>query len=226
MPTIIAVGVGYLLAFESASRNGTSQIEVVHYASYSSLMAAHPDRTKTLPRHLSTSNEGTPSFHAVDYWDGVNDSRIVIGFHYNTGDGVDRNGIGLFTDFSRWIERSNVKLNHAIEKAGVRGSIGARNSVTLNGARYQLVEGQRVKGQWKAWRIFLYEPAVDVVARIRMSTTHGSHLSVGVPRASILTDASGQSLLVLSAFVYRQGSPRATHGELIWWRPLPVSDAR
>jgi hypothetical protein len=226
MPTIAQAGSGYLVAFEIADARGRSQIEVEYFPDFGELLSAEPSRVVLLHRHLSASNEGTPSFHSIDLRDGIRDSVIQIGFHYNTGADeksgadVDRNGVGTLVNFSRWSERKNNSLNRALEAKGVHGSIGARTGIDFDGIRIQLVEGQRVQGRWDSWRIYAYEPSVGIVAPVRISTPRGSDLSVGVPRASIVPSTSGSPLLVLTAFVYQEGSPADAQGELLWWVPI------
>lgn len=222
MPTIAAVpGGGYLVAFELADARGRSQIALEYFRSFSDLLVAKPARVVDLHRGLSATNEGTPSFHSIKLGSGIAHSRVVLGLHYNSGDGVDRNGVGVLTDFSRWSERPNAALNRALEADGVRGSIGARTGLRLDDTRVQLIEGQTVPDSWNTWRIYAYEPANHVVSKVMLATPYGSSFSVGVPRASTVRSASGQSLLVLSAFVYQQGSPQKLDGELVWWIAAP-----
>jgi hypothetical protein len=220
MPTITEVDGAYLLAFESATPNGDSQIAVERFGSLASLEAGRPDAADLLARHLSAVNEGTPSFDSVDLSGGLRHSRIVIGFHYNTGDGVDRNGIGVLSDFSVWTEARNVTLNKAMQANGVHGSIGERDAVALDGASVEVVEGQQQKYNWSSWGLYAYEPSTGAVTPLSISTPRGSGLSIGVGRAAIVKSASGHRLLVVSAYVYSQGSPAGTAGEIVWWRPV------
>ena len=212
MPTITYVDGGYLVAFELAAPNGDSQIELEHFAGLRQLMAARPDREIALPRILSRYNEGTPTIESVELHGRLASSRIAIGFHYNVGHGVDRNGIGLLVNFAVWTERPNVELDAAIEHTGVHGSIGDRDAVKIDGVPLELVGGQQDKHDWSSWGLY----AVPVP----VTTPRGSGLSIGVIRCTIVRDAHGTRILVMSAFVYQEGSPPGTPGELVWWRGL------
>ena len=219
MPTILYAAGGYLVAFETEVPNGDSQIEVEHFASLATLMVGHPDRATVLPRRLSAHNEGTPSIEAARLTHGLADSVIVIGFHYDTRRGVDRNGVGVLRGFSSWTERPNVELNGVLEADGVKGNIGDRDAVTIEGMAVQLVGGQSKRGNWSTWRLYAYSPALRNAVKVPISGPSGTNLSIGVARSSIVRDAAGTRTLVLTAFVYQQGSPPAARGELVWWRP-------
>ena len=221
MPTIAADGEGgYLVAFEAAEPAGRSEIEVEHFSNYRLLLAGRQDRRMLLPRRLSATNEGTPSFMSVRLRGGLGDSDIVVGFHYNAGAGVDRNGIGVLSDFRRWSERTNGPLNHALEAAGVQGSIGGRTQVTIGSDTIELVGAQATPGTWDSWQIYAYDPRTGRGESLRMTLPSGAPLSVELPELSIVTNASGVEELVATAFVHRQGSARVAHGEMLWWRPL------
>ena len=82
-----------------------------------------------------------PVIVAADLRGGLDHSTIKISFHYLSPDLVDREGIGVLTDFSTWSAQEAKPLN-ALVHADLDGKHGDRSFVPGTGDDLEMVEAQ------------------------------------------------------------------------------------
>jgi hypothetical protein len=203
----------WLTAWEQEPRN---HVRLRHAATLRDLLAGRFDASFDAPLTLAPTAEGTPDIRSVRVGDGIHDSTIEVGFHYYRAGDVDREAVATLTDFRRWSSSRRPDLDRALRAQGLRGNYGDRDTFTWAGTRFEIVEGQRRKGDWGSWRTALRDLGTGETVPLRMRTRYGQ-TSFGNPTVSVLPGPRGGTVLFTTAFVFDEGAPRGA-GELLSWR--------
>ena len=224
-PDLVTAGRGFLLAAEATTRAsglGVHNIEVRYYPSVSSLVLGRPSRRLILPHRLAEPGsgiEGTPVVEAADLNGSLDHSTITISFHYLAPGLVDREGIGVLTDFSTWSAGEDEHLDEALVHAGVDGKHGDRSFVPDTGGALEVVEAQRDPGS--PWEVYLYDRVSDTVAALRIKTP-GASRSFANPAITCVPDPAGTDVAVVTLFLPNQQAGPGEAGELLYYRPSPL----
>lgn len=215
-PTIRRLAGGsYLLAWEQEPRN---HVRVLHAPDLDALLRGRFDARFDAPLTLAETAEGTPDIRSVRMGTGPGDSRVELGLHYYRDRDVDRQATATLTDFRTWTARRRPALDAALERHGLRGNLGDRDTFGLDGARYEIVEGQRRKDDWSSWRTYLRHDATGALVALRIRGRDGQ-TALGNPTVSILPGPRGGTVLFRSAFAFGESAPRGA-GELLSYRRL------
>ena len=224
MPTIKVLTDGSVLIAEEADNNKSPKgsrtwIRVKHYRNVNALLAGRAARSIDLPHtqvpHLGA--EGTPDIRNVRLRPDIGRSTIVLGFHYFRDGEVDWQAHGLLTDFRDWRTARIPARDRPIEQLGVRGNIGDRDTVVLDGRRLALVEGQGAAGDFGTWRIYLYDGRT--ARRMDIRSDAGS-TAFANPSVSLVRAPSGAPAIVVTLFVPQEGAARGESGELVYYRVI------
>lgn len=205
---------GWLLADELSEPHSRSRVEVRHFDSLRALLAARSDRTFRALRTLSATNEGTPTLEHVVWHGKPRRSHLMLGLHYLSRAGVDRNARATLTDFKRWRARNLPTYNRAFDDHGVHGNLGGRARFLWGGRAFQLQEGQSTPGEWGSWRIYLRVPSTKQITVLHPQTPGGS-TSFGNPAAAAVTLPDGRRALVFAAFLFVPGACPGEAGEML-----------
>ncbi len=230
----------YLLADEHSGLIG-SYVNFVHFSSPSSLMAGTSDWNTNPPlnpllygpRFFSSCNEGTPDIHGISN----GGSTVDFGFHYNSdcSSGLDREAFGRFSitsiDYSTgqatatWSATKDTVRDNAVNAIGYPGKHGGRDDITWHGNRFSLQEAQNSNANlndYTTWRFVLYDYTSHLAypANITSSVKSPCH---GNPKVTVLTDPNGNSVILVTAFIFggSQGCvvPGESGGELVYTVP-------
>jgi hypothetical protein len=220
----------YVVAWEQAdpARPGgerPAHVRVLHAADVTGLRAGRFDARFDAPRTLAPTAEGTPDLRRVRLRDGPGDSTIELGFHRYADRDVDREALGTLEDFSRWRARARPGLDAALTARGLRGNFGDRDTFSLDGAGYELVEAQARKGDFGSWRVLLRDDATGALRTLRFRAPDGQR-AFGNPTASVLPGPAGGRVLFVSVFAFTEGAPRGGAGELLSVRRLSTPAVR
>jgi hypothetical protein len=219
-PTIAVLGDGrFVVALEAGGSGRAAWLKVLHYGDVERLLCGAADHAVDLPHTQVPPGElaeGTPNIYsAVGPVPG--DSLIDLGFHYFRDGDVDRQARGTLTGFRHWTAEPQPHLDAAIEVHGVRGNIGDRDHLVWRDHPVNVHEGQLLKGRWDTWRVFVYDWATGVARPVRIRT-HGGSTSFGNPCVTALTAPSGAPALLVTAFVFGEGSAPGEGGQLVYFR--------
>jgi hypothetical protein len=173
----------------------------------------------TIPRTLAPTAEGTPQVSIVRWGAGPADSTLRISFHYLRNIQVDRQAIGVLTNFAAWSAAPDAATNLLLESFGIRGAIGDRTDFVYNGRAFGVVEGQLVNTDHRTWRLFLVDRAQGQARMLAAKLPAGGY-SLGNPAVSMLPGPSGSPVMFASAFAFSEGAPTEA-GEAIAISPLP-----
>jgi hypothetical protein len=214
-PTIAPLSDGsYLVAYEKHETSGDSHLEFRTYPTLLGLEIASSASKLDAPRTLSSVAEGTPSIHDVTLSPTLLRSTIHVGFHYyDTRLGGDRNARATLINFSSWTSKVATDINGALP---VGGNIGGRDSLTLQGYPFTVVEAQGIAGDWSSWRVYVWDETAKTMTRIRPQTDAGS-FAFANPKATVIVDPAGHRALVATMFIPSQGSAGNEAGPLIYW---------
>jgi hypothetical protein len=209
-PTIAAASDGgYVVAWEQEPDPIHNVVEF--FATWDDLRAGLATRHFDVPITIQACGEGTPSIGAAS------SLRVDLSFHYHADCERDRQAEGT-TDWTTWRATAQPNLDRALIELGVRGHIGDRDRITFRGHALTLVEGQLVLDDWSSWRTFLYDAESGSAEQLRFRT-HAGSLSVGNPSISRIEIDGSQAILV-TLFVFSEGSKGAEEGSLIFYRTL------
>jgi len=208
-PTIKAAGAGFVVVTET---DGDNHLRFYYYDSWHSLLHATPSRTYDSPRTLSPCAEGTPSIYAGD------NVRVDVGFHYWSNCDVGRQARGV-TDWISWSAATDPTLDNAIVAHGMAG-VGDRDGpLTFRAYQFAVIEGEGVRNQWDSWRVFLYDYQTHTADQLNIQTDAGS-ISFGNPTIEQVQIGQRQAL-VMTLFVFLDGSRADENGSLVYYRTLP-----
>ena len=224
MPTIRVLADRSVLVAEEADNNGSPQgsrtwLRVKQYRNVDALLTGRAACSVDLPHtqapHIGA--EGTPDIRSVS------SSTIELGFHYlRRGDKVDRQARGVLTDFRDWRTERVPARDAPIERLGVRGNIGDRDIVVLDGRRLALVEGQGAAGDFGTWDIYLYDGRT--ARRLDIRTDAGS-TAFANPSVSLVRAPSGARAVVVSLFLPQEGAIGGESGQLVYYREIGLRPA-
>jgi hypothetical protein len=229
-PDLVAAGGGFLLATEetaaaaSPAGNHAHYVDVQYYPSATSLMLGQPARTLVLPHRLvkpGSGVEGTPAIEAVDLRGGLDHSTITISFHYLSPGLVDREGIGVLTNFSTWSAHEDEPLDDALIHAGLDGKHGDRSFVPGSDDELELVEAQA--DSVSPWQVYLYNRRSDAVTFLHIKTPKASR-SFANPTIACVPDPAGAAVAVVTLFLPNQQAAPEEAGELLYDQPSPLCD--
>lgn len=203
------------------------------YRTVDALLHGQFAREFTAPRRLSPTAEGTPSITKVKQTRRLlSRSRIEVGMHYfadldgNGTSDADRQATAVLSGFSRWQARPAPQLDDALMHApflhpdyaqAPRGNIGDRDQIVFDGVRLDLQEAQYVPGDYSSWRPFLIDPRGGVPRPLQI-VTHGGSKSFGNPTATALEAPSGRDAVLVTVYVFSEGSAPGENGPLIYYR--------
>ena len=219
-PTLAALpGGGFALAAErdtpDAQYVSRSNVVVRHYADWDTLARGDFDRQVELPRTLAATAEGTPALSVVS-WNGPDSSQIVITFHYLKNISVDRQAVGTLTNFSAagWSPQPDAPLNSLMIGLGTRGNLGDRADLLFEGHPYAVVEAQSVKANFGTWRWYLYDRERNEARLLALHGPAGSY-ALGNPTVRPLPGPDGSPLLLISGYLFSEGSAGGEAGQFI-----------
>jgi hypothetical protein len=209
-PTIAAASDGgYVVAWEQGP--DPLHVALLYYPTWQRLLSATPERRMDLPVTTPACGEGTPSIEAAS------SGRVDLGFHYHADCRRDREAEGT-TDWSAWQTRLRPEVDRAVQAAGAGGNIGDRDEIAFEGRDLTLIEGQLQPDQPATWRTFLYDPQSAEAELLEVRTRHGS-VSVANPTISRVPLGGGEAIVV-TLFLFGEGSRDGEGGELIYYRML------
>jgi hypothetical protein len=216
-------GGAFLVAVEAGGGGRPAWLRLRHYPSLARLLAGDADRTIDLPHTQVPPDrlaEGTPNIYTATLAPDLDHSVVDVGFHYFRDGNVDRQARGQLTGFARWQAAPQVALDAAVEALGVRGNIGGRDFLTWHGAPVTVIEGQLVKRDWAAWRVFLHDGTTGSARRLRIRTHRGS-TAFANPSVSLLRAPSGAPAVCASMFLFGEGAAPGESGQLVYYRENP-----
>jgi hypothetical protein len=221
-------GGGFLLAYEAqraTQPNGrtATNLRLRYYRDATALLSGRATEERTLPRRLSPSNEGTPSFRAVTWRGGLASSRITLGFHYlDHGPRlpVDREAHGTL-DAGTWAVTTDAGVDRALSQMGFHGNHGGRRQFSFpKGAKtWRVYEAQRLVNVTGSWRVLLYDVSGRRLKLLHISTP-GASRSFANPCVSVLPSPAGGSALVVTMFVFGAGAGDGESGALVYYHDL------
>lgn len=222
-------GGGFLLAYEAqepTASDGTvdTRVRLRYYRDPATLLAGTATEQRTLPRRLSTTNEGTPDFRAIAWHGSLANSVITLGFHYlDHGSSkaprrlpVDREARGTLTA-NHWSAVADTAVDRALTRLGFNGNHGARRQFTAPGGhRWRIYEAQRYVGVMGSWRVLLYDVSTRTWTVLRITTPERS-TAFANPTVSVLPSphAPTASALVATMFVHAAGAGPSESGEAV-----------
>ncbi len=209
-PTIRRVaGGGYVVVTET---DGNNHLRFAYYDSWPALLNATASWTYDAPRTLSPCAEGTPNIYAADR------TGVEVGFHYWSECNVGRQARGV-TDWSSWSAAREPALDSAIIAYGIAG-VGDRDGpFTFRGYQFAVIEGEGIRNRWDSWRVFLYDYQTQTADQLDIRTDAGS-TSFGNPTIEEV-QIGGRQALVMTLFVFLDGSRGDENGSLIYYRAYP-----
>ena len=206
-PTIKAAGSAYVVVWET---DGDNHLQFAYYDSRTALLNAVASKTFAAPRTLSPCAEGTPNIY------NGNSASVDVGFHYYWNCDVDRQAKGT-TDWISWSASAQPAIDDAILTYGVKGNIGDRDGVlTFRDHGFGLIEGQLTKGDWGAWRVFLYDYEAGTAELLNIQTDAGS-TAFGNPTIEQVR-VGARSAIVVTVFLFGEGARGDEGGSLIYYR--------
>jgi len=98
--------------------------------------------------------------------------------------------------------------------------VGDRDGpLTFRGYQFAVIEGEGVRNQWDSWRVFLYDYQTHTADQLNIQTDAGS-ISFGNPTIEQVQIGERQAL-VMTLFVFLDGSRADENGSLVYYRGLP-----
>jgi hypothetical protein len=214
----------FVLADEANDAIG-SHLRFLHYPDLSSLYQGSSDTGSDIGRSLSGCNEGTPDIH----WMNSSGTSIDFGFHYNSNcSGLDREAFGTLTDLGPTpsvTKTEDTVRDVAVSAIGYPGKHGGREDIVWRGYRFSLQEAQDSTNitDNSTWRFVLYDYSNDTAypAPITNSVSSACHGNPGIIQ---LNDPDGQSVLVITAWIFPGSPPQGCaingeDGELLYTVP-------
>jgi hypothetical protein len=222
-PDLVAAGGGFLLAGE-ATTDGTSHpgvhyISLRYYPDLASLLQGSPARVLNLPHRVAKPDqgiEGTPVIESADLNGSLARSVITISFHYLAPGLVDREAVGVLTDFSAWTAQRDTPLDDALTGAGLAGKHGDRSFVPGTGGNLEVVEAQRTLDS--PWDAYLYDRITGTVTKVGVRTPGGSG-SFANPVITCVPVPSGTNVALITLFLPNQQAGPGEAGELLYYQP-------
>ena len=128
----------------------------------------------------------------------------------------------MLTNFSAagWAPQPDATVNDHFIRLGTRGNLGDRADVLFEGHRFAVLEAQSVRGDFGAWRWYLYDRERDEARLLALRGPAGSY-AIGNPTVRALTGPDGLPTLLISGFVFSQGAGFGEAGQFIALRRLP-----
>ena len=201
-------GKGYLVANEQDVVQGSNNIQIRYYASYSDLIVNNPSFSKSLPQTFSTLAEGTPDIRKVE-GDSPASSYLLIGYHFYDHGIRDQQAFGILHNFTEWRTWIDEISNYNIQEMGYLGNIGARSGFIHSGD-YVLQEAQITSGDWSSWRLLFGNGAFYYT--LHPATPLGS-ISFANPG---IAQVNGVNSFAVTSFLPSQGNQSGEPGELLY----------
>ena len=209
---------GYLVSYEKETSNDGNHIAFRYYKDYGSLSRGSHSYQYDAPRTLAPTAEGTPNIYSVVLSPDIKHSTIKVGFHYYWNQDVDRQAVGILSNFNSWVSYSDTNLNTLFTTLGIiGGNIGDRDSFVYHGQRYNIHEVQLVKSDFGSWRTYLYDYSQDSLLPVAIRTS-GRSSSFGNPTFTGLKLPSGKPGFVSTQFLFSEGAAAGEAGELIYFK--------
>lgn len=200
-------GNGYLVANEQDPVQGSNNIQIRYYSSYSNLVDNKPANTKSIPQTFSTLAEGTPDIRKIE-GSSPSNSHILIGYHYYDNGIKDQLAIGILQNFSNWRTWKDVISNRNIQEMGFTGNIGGRSGFIHSG-NYVIQEAQITPGDWGSWRFLFGDRAFYYLLQPVTPQRSVSFANPGV--SPVDTNVFG-----VSGFMHSAGNSNGEIGELLY----------
>ena len=218
-PTIAQTPTGaFVVVYEqdTVCPGGGSCLKFRYYNNVDDLLAARYSKEHMAPRTLSPCAEGTPNIESIE------GNTVRIRYHYYRNCNIDRQAIGTLTNFNSWSGRVADDLNNMFEALvpRINGNLGDRDVVNYKGTNFRIFEGQWTKSAWDTWRVYLMNDAVNSV-KLLPAGTHGGSRGIGNPTVTKLRLPDGRPGIVVTYFIFSEGSAPGEAGELIFYKPLP-----
>jgi hypothetical protein len=221
-------GGAFLLAYEAQAPNSAdskvdSNVRLRFYRDPAALATGAATEERTLPRRLSTSNEGTPDFRSVAWHGSLSNSVVKLGFHYlDHGSkarrtlAVDREALGTLAG-NRWTATPDTPVDRALTRMGFNGNHGARRQFTApDGHRWRVYEAQRYVNVTSSWRVLLYDVSAHTWKVLRLKTPGGSTAFANPTLTMVPSPGrSAANALVMTAFVPSAGAAHGESGEAV-----------
>jgi len=227
-------GGAFLLAYEAQEPTAAggridSSVRLRYYRDPAALVSGTPTEERTLPRRLSTTNEGTPDFRSVVWNGSMANSVITLGFHWlDHGTrqhprkaAVDRQGRGTLAG-DRWTAVRDTAADRAMTQLGFNGNHGGRRQfVSPDGRSWRVYEAQRYANGWASWRLLLYDMTRRTWKVLHLKTPGGSK-SFANPTISMVPSPKRLAghALVMTMFVPSQGAGPGESGEAVAYMDL------
>ena len=201
-------GSGYLIANEQDPIQGSNNIQIRFYSSYTSLVAGIPSNDKSISRSFSSFAEGTPDIRIVE-GSSPSASNILIGYHFYDNGIRDQQAFGILKNFTDWRTWKDEVSNYNIQLMGYNGNIGGRSGFVHN-RNYVLQEAQVTSGDWSSWRLLFGDGAFYYT--LNNATPLGS-VSFANPGIALI---SGTNTFAVTSFLPSQGNQNGEIGELLY----------
>ncbi len=231
-PTIKAASdSGYVVAWEL---DAELHVRLSYYPAWANLLAGRVSKVFDAERQLPGCAEGTPSLYSAS------STAVDFGLHYYAGCESDRQARGT-TDWKSWKGADQPLLNRAVLLQGYMGSIGDRDVIEFRGHQFTFLEGQFVQGDWRTFRVLLYDEQTGAADRIAFSGhaspdlppeppsvhvfihTHKGSSSFTNPTISEVV-IHGQRALVVGLFIPSEGARGDEAGQLIFYKIIEHPD--
>ncbi len=210
---------GYVVSWE---HEADLQITLSYYPTWDTLLAGEPTKRFTAERQLPGCAEGTANIYSAS------SVEVDFGLHYYADCESDRQARGK-SDWSTWTAESQPLLDRAALFQGYRGSIGDRDFIEYEGYGFTFLEAQFIQGDWRTFRVLLYDdelgaqdragfpdtPVVPPSVHVFLHTHHGSSSFTNFTISEVTVD--GQRALVMAVFIPEE-SVGDEVGELIYYR--------
>ncbi len=145
---------GFVVAWEQEPPSqDSSHLRFSYYRSWRDLLAGTSTKTFDAHRQLSECAEGTPNLYSAS------STHLEFGFHYYHRCEVDQQARGT-SDWTSWTASPDVLLNRAAWLQGYLGSVGDRDTIDFDGHLFTFLEAQFVLGDWRTFRVLLYDEGV------------------------------------------------------------------
>ena len=200
-------GDGYLLANEQDVVQGSNNVQIRYYASYSDLISNNPSYNKSISRNFSNLAEGTPDIRTIEGTSPTT-STIVIGYHYYDNGIRDQQAFGILHNFTDWKTWKDEVSNYNIQELGFQGNIGGRSSF-FNSGNFILQEAQIASGDWSSWRILFGNGAFYCTMPFTTPLGSTSFANPGISQVDT-------NKFAVTSFMPSQGNNVGEKGELLY----------
>ncbi|HET9085271.1 MAG TPA: hypothetical protein VFN41_12805 [Candidatus Limnocylindrales bacterium] len=197
---------GYVVAWEQEPDN---HLAFAWYRSWDDLLEARASKTFQGEQQISDCAEGTPNLISAS------SKAVDFGFHYFADCDLDREARGTM-DWRHWSATKRPELDAAVLAHGVAGGIGDRDVVRFRGREFMLVEAMSVRDDWSTWKVYLIDG--ERAMPLTFATDGGSGAFTN-PSAEVV-DLDGESTLVVSLFVPKEGAAPGEVGSLVYYVPI------